>query len=342
MQGPLNEQVVVITGASSGIGRATALRFAKAGASVVLASRDDAALTEVAREIAAAGGRAHVAPTDVSSWEQVQALGTQAVSAFGHVDTWVNGAAVAVYATVEHTTPEEYEQMMRVNLLGVIHGTKVALQHMKDRGGTIINIGSVESDRALPFHSGYSATKHGVKGFTTALRLELKREYPKIQVTLILPTGINTPFFNHARSKIGTLPQPVPPAYPPELVADSIVYAAEHERRDIYVGGPAWMLAMGERISPALMDRMMMLGQWSFQLQKTNRPDDRMDNLNGPVSGSDRTHGDFASITKPSMYTPFFELTPTWKRVVLSSIAAGVALFALNRRHAATAARWSR
>ena len=174
---PLAQQVVVITGASSGIGRATAVRFGAAGASVVLAARNEVALQEAAREVEHAGGIALVMPTDVAKWEQVERLATRAVDRFGRVDTWVNNASVSEYATVEQMTIEEIERIIQVNLLGMIYGVKAALPHLKrQRQGTIVNVSSVVGERAVPLQSVYVATKHGIKGFTESLRLELEHE----------------------------------------------------------------------------------------------------------------------------------------------------------------------
>ncbi len=331
---PLHEQIVVITGASSGIGRATAHAFAKSGATVVIAARNEVALHDVAQAIMGAGGRAQVVATDVADWQQVERLARETMNAFGRIDTWVNAAAGVVYATVEDTSIEEAERVLQVDLLGTIYGVKAALEQMKHQGrGTIINIGSVASIRALPYLSAYCAAKHGVKGFSESLRMELAREHPNIHVTLVLPSGVNTPFFNHARSKLGVKPMPIPPAYSPELVADAIVSAAERPRRDIYIGGPGFLLAVGERLSPALMDRVSLWGNALFRLQKSNEPDDGVDNLFQPMSETGRVHGDFPELTKPSMFTPVFELMPTWQRLSLATFAAGVvAALALRRR----------
>src|SRR6478735_4993432 len=199
---PLSDQVVVITGASSGIGRETALEFGRRGASVVIAARNEPALTEVAREIERHGGNALPAPTDVSDWTQVERLAGTAVARFGRIDTWVNNAAISAYATVEEMEIEEIERIMRVNLLGQIYGMKAALPHLKrQHAGTIINVASALAERSVPLQATYCATKHGIKGFTEALRLELKNEQSGIAVVLVLPSSINTPLFEHARSK---------------------------------------------------------------------------------------------------------------------------------------------
>ncbi len=324
MARPLNEQVVVITGASSGIGRATALRFGKAGAKVVLAARNVLALQEVEDEINAAGGDAIAVPTDVSDWDAMKSLADDAMLAYGGIDTWVNDAAVAIYATAEDTTIDEVEQVMQTDFMGVVHGVKAVLPYMKLQGyGTIINLGSVESERALPYHAAYSAAKHAVKAYTDALRMELEHEHAGINVTLILPAGINTPFFSHARSKLGVEPQPARPAYSPELVAEAITHAAQHPQRDIYVGGASRMLTTMQRISPSLTDRVMTTGGMMFKMQKSNRPATQQDTMFATLPEGGRVEGNYGDMVTHEPYTRLFELAPTWVRAVPLVLLAG-------------------
>ncbi|MBK8020803.1 MAG: SDR family oxidoreductase [Chloroflexi bacterium] len=319
MPRPLNEQVVVITGASSGIGREAALMFGQAGAAVVLVARNEEALHDVAHEITRTSGRALIAPADVSEWEQVQIVARTAVDVFGRIDTWVNNAGISLYATVDDTTVEEAQRIIETNFLGVVHGVSAALPYMKREGqGTIINVGSVESQRALPLQAVYAASKHAVKGYTEALRMEQQAAASGIRVTLILPSGINTPLFNHARSKIGLKPMPVPPVYTPELVARSIVRAAASPQRTIYVGGAGHFLWMLQRLNPALLDQIMVANKSMFRMQTTDEPDNGMDNLYQPMPGRGRVHGDFDSLTKPSIFTPLIELSPQWLRQIFA------------------------
>ncbi|MBA3867617.1 MAG: SDR family oxidoreductase [Anaerolineae bacterium] len=290
----LRDQVVVITGASSGIGRATALRFGKTGAKIVLAARNVVGLQEVADEIRLLGSDALVVPTDVAEWAQVEHLAHSAMAAFGRIDTWVNDAGVGVYATAEETSVEETHQVMQTNFMGMVHGVKAALPYMeKQHSGTIINVGSVESQMALPFNSAYAASKHAIKGYTEALRMELDNAQSGINVTLIMPAAMNTPFFNHALSKLGVLPRPAGPVYQPESVAEAIVYAAEHPQRDVYVGGGGKLFGMMERISPALTDKVMTAGGTMFRAQESERPDNGETTLFGTIPETGRVSGDF-------------------------------------------------
>jgi short-subunit dehydrogenase len=326
---PLNQQIIVITGASSGIGRSAALQLGEAGATVVLAARNEEALRDVANQIDQLGGRSLVVPTDVSDWGQVQHLAQTAVDTFGRIDTWVNDAGVSVYATAENTEVEETQRIMQTNFMGVVHGVSAVLPVMRAQGyGTIINVGSVESQRALPLQAAYGASKHAVKGYTESLRLELMYEKSGINVTLIMPSGINTPLFNHARSKTGYKPMPVPPAYKPELAGQAIVRAAAAPQRDIYVGGAGFAFWLLQKISPAAADRFMITGGAMYRLQISNDPYTGPDNLDQPVPGKGRVEGDFPQLTKPSMYTPIFEFTPRWMRTA-AAMAIPAAAFAI-------------
>lgn len=331
MPRPLKEQVVVVTGASSGIGRATALKLASAGASVVLAARNQMALELVAGEIRESGGQAAVVVTDVAEWEQVKNLAEQAISLFGRVDTWVNNAGIGVIASVEDTTLEEMNRLVQVNLLGMMYGVKAILPAMKRQGcGTIINVSSILGIHPIPLQVTYAATKHGVKGFTDGLRMELRHSYRDIHAVAIYPAGINTPFFNHVHSALGVKPASVPPFYSAHQVADAIVYAAEHPQREFYVGGVAFGYALFARLTPALLDRLMLVGGFIFRAQKSKQPDDLNDNVFNHPNELGRIEGDFGHLTKPSLYVPLFETRPNWQRRLW--VLAGVVLAGLSIR----------
>jgi NAD(P)-dependent dehydrogenase (short-subunit alcohol dehydrogenase family) len=292
MPKPVSEQVVVVVGASSGIGRATALAFAAEGAQVVVAARSADDLDSLVTEITDAGGSALAVPTDVAQAEQLRLLGAAAASRYGGIDTWVNVAAVTVYGRVEDISDEEYERVLQVNTLGQVYGTKAALPHLRARGGgAIIGIGSVESYRAVPEHAPYTMSKFAVRAFYDTLRIELAQEGVPIGVTTILPVGIDTPFFEHARAHQTELPKPPPPIYAPEVVAAAVVRAARRPTREVPVGGPALAFLLGQRFSPALTDALMAAGGTLSRMQKSRRPDDDRDNLDEPMPGTGRTRG---------------------------------------------------
>jgi NAD(P)-dependent dehydrogenase (short-subunit alcohol dehydrogenase family) len=292
---PINQQVVAVVGASSGIGRETAHQFAKKGARVVVAARSQPALESLVAEIRDSGGEATAVLADVTMFEQVKAIADKAVAQYGRLDTWVHNAAVALYATFEQTTPEEFKRIIDVNLIGQVHGAMAALPHLKREGrGALIHVSSIEARRTLPFHSAYGAAKHGIDGFLEALRVELQHEKLPISVTNVMPASINTPLFNKARTKIGVKPMGMPPIYQPNLVAQAILNVAEHPKRDVVVGDAGKMMLLGQRLSPGLMDAYMLLT--GFKSQRTNEPkaEDAPDNLFEPLPGYNSIEGDFS------------------------------------------------
>jgi short-subunit dehydrogenase len=325
----LNEQVVVLIGASSGIGRRTAIEFGQRGASVVLAARSEDALQAAAREVEAAGGNAKVIATDVSQFDQLERLANQAIQWKGRIDTWINDAAISEYAKFEEMTLDEINRIVQVNLLGQIHGCKAILPHMRRQGyGTIMNIGSIVGMRAIPLQSIYCATKFGIRGFTDSLRMELADDGAPINVTLIMPPSTNTPFFNHARSKMGVKPMPLPPIYDVGIVARAILYAAEHPRRDVLIGGASKLIEIMQRISPRLADWYLLQGRRGFKKQQTNQPDDGRDTLFHPEYGRGRSDGDFSDQAKlRSMYTPL-DLRPGVKLAITAGAAIGITALA--------------
>lgn len=328
---PIGEQVVVITGASSGIGRAAAQLFGQHGASVVLAARGEDALRAAADEVERAGGQTLIVPTDVADPAQVEALAQKAVEKFGRIDTWVNDAAVSEYALVTEQSPDEFERIMQVNYLGTVYGCKAAVPRLtQSGGGTIINIGSVLSERAIPLQVAYCASKHAVKGFTEGLRMELAHQNLPINVTLVLPTVINTPFYTNARNRMAVRPKPMPPAYPPAIVAETIVFAAQHPRRTLYAGGPAKALSVMELLAPGLTDKFMTAGGGMFKMQQSDQPEmhDRPENLYAPIPGPGKVGGDFDTVQKRgSFYTRHLEWYPNRKRALLGLAILGAALW---------------
>jgi len=254
----------------------------------------------------------------------MDALARDAYEHFGRIDTWVNNAGLSVYGTTEQLTIEEIDRVIQVDLLGTIYGVKAVLPAMKAQGeGTIINVGSVASVRAVALQAPYSAAKHGIKGFIEALRLELARDRPGINVTLILPASINTPFFRHARSGMGVNARPIPPVYEPGLVAEAIVFAAEHPRRDIFIGGAAKLFDLMERFSPSFTDWYHLQGDKIFKTQMSDHPDSGPGNLFQPPPERGSIGGEFGAEARPSPYTRIFELHPGLKPLALGAAAAG-------------------
>lgn len=299
---PISQQVVVIVGASSGIGRDTALAFARQRAQVVVAARNQAGLNSLVHEIRQLGGVAIALVADVADFEQVQAIADTAIATYGRIDTWVHCAAAGMVAPFETMTLEEFRRVIDVTLMGQVHGAKVAIPALKQTGqGSFIAISSMEGRRALPLQSAYSAAKHGLEGFLEALRIELEHEEANINVTSIKPAVINTPFYNHARTKIGVKPTGIPPYYAPELVTRAILQAAEHPMRDYIVGDVGRLLDLTQRLSPSLLD--FTLNQVGFRGQHTDdiNPPQAPDNLFAPMTGYEQVKGDFNQFTLPSL-----------------------------------------
>jgi len=322
---PINEQVVVLLGAASGIGRETALRFAGRGAKVVVAARSEPGLASLVGEIEAQGGAAAYAVCDVTDYAQVEAVADLAVNRFGRIDTWVNIAAVAVYGRFEENSLDEIRRVMDVNFMGQVHGAKVALPHLRRAGGgALIAISSVEGIAAFPLHSIYAASKHAIEGWLDALRRELLADGVPVSVTSIKPASINTPFFNNARNKMDVKPKGPPPIYAPSVVAECVLYAAEHPVRDLYAGGAGKMLAVTQMLSPGLLDTV--LARVGIPLQKTSDPEDGEDALYAPRAYDNRIEGDFTTMEQHFSLYNWMETHPG-----AATILAGGLLFGVGR-----------
>ena len=260
----LNEQVMVITGASSGIGLTTARMAADAGAKLVLASRNEEALQKLTNEINSGGGNAAYVVADVGSEGDVKKIAAEALNKFGGFDTWVNNAGVSVYGKIEEVSIEDMRQIFETNFWGVVYGSLVAAENLKTRGGAIINIGSTLSDRAIPLQGMYCASKHAVKGFTDAFRMELEADGAPISVTLVKPSAIDTPYKEHAKNYLDIQPENPPPVYAPDAVAEAILHCAQNQVRDVFIGGAGKALSVAGEYAPRLMDQIMsttMMGQ---------------------------------------------------------------------------------
>lgn len=300
---PLRDQVIVITGASSGIGLATARMAAERGARVVLAARSGDALMEIVREIEQGGGRAVSVSADVGQRADVERIASVAGEAFGGFNTWVNVAGLTIYGPLREVSDEDHLRLIQTNFWGTVYGSLVAVEHLSRRGGALINVGSVASDLAFPFQGMYSASKHAVKGFTDALRMELKQEGAPVSVTLVKPTSINTPLPRRARNYMDREPTLPPPIYRPQEVAHAILHAAVHPQRDIFVGGAGKLFAASKEFAPGAFD---LLAPAIVAMQKrTGSPRRPAGALHGPESDdTGHVRGDAPGyVARTSAYT---------------------------------------
>jgi NAD(P)-dependent dehydrogenase (short-subunit alcohol dehydrogenase family) len=287
-------QVVVITGASSGVGRATARAFAQRGASLGLIARGADALEATRREALAAGSPAVAEQVDVSNASALEAAAERIEKSLGQIDVWVNNAMVSVFSPVREMTAEEYRRVTEVTYLGVVHGTLSALKRMVPRNqGVIVQVGSALAYRAIPLQSAYCAAKHAVEGFTESLRCELLHDGSGVRVSLVHLPGLNTPHFGVAKSKLPNKATPVPPIFQPEVAAEAIVWASEHAPRELLVTASTMKAVFGEMLAPGLADQY--LANKGYDLQQTDDLEDpnRADNLWEPVPGDRGAHGDF-------------------------------------------------
>jgi NADP-dependent 3-hydroxy acid dehydrogenase YdfG len=288
----------VVTGASSGVGRAIAREFGARGARVALIARSLDGLQAAAREIAEAGGEALALPLDVADAQAVFAAAERVTALWGGIDVWVNNAMVSVFSPVALTTPDEYRRVMEVNYLGYVHGTLAALQQMQPREhGVIVQIGSALAHRSIPLQSAYCASKAAARGFSDSLRSELLRSKSRIRITTLQLPAVNTPQFEVVRSRLPNHPQPVPPIYQPELIAQAAVHAVLHPRRELWIGWPTVMALVGQRLFPGLLDRYVAYRAWESQatsvLPAGHPREHEFDNLAAPLPGDRGAHGPF-------------------------------------------------
>jgi len=333
---PISQQIVAVVGASSGIGRLTALEFATKGAKVVVSARSQEGLETLVKEIQSQGGEAVAVVADVKNFEQVKAIADKAIEQYGRLDTWVHAAATGILAPFEKITPEEFQQIIDVNLMGQVHGAMAALPHLKREGrGALIHISSMEGRRALPLQSPYCAAKHGVEGFLESLRVELQHEGIPISVTSIKPAVINTPFYNKVQTKLGVKPTGIPPYYEPSLVADAILYVAEHPTRDFIVGDVGKVLDVFQRLSPELLDSILVLVGFQGQMTTEPKSEAAPNNVFEPIQGYDKVEGDFGNLAIPSV-TDWFDKNPPFKWGAIAATTIGAAALALLATQAAT------
>ena len=337
---PVSEQVIVITGASSGIGLATAKLAAERGAKVVLSARTREALAQAVDEIKYAGGEAVFVEADVTDRADLEKVAATALDRFGRIDTWVNNAGVGIWGTIDEVSEEDMRQLFETNFWGTVHGCKVALQHLRGRGGALINVGSAASDQAVPVQGIYSASKHALKGFTDALRMELAHEGESVSVTLIKPASIGTPMPQHVKDYSNSEPKFPPPVYAPEEVARTILHAAEYPVREAYIGSSARTMSVLGRFAPRLFEWIG--ARFLVPLQHGDKQATSTDNLYEGQAEA-KVRGDHqGSIIRPSLYTKAAR-HPAMTLTAAGATAAGVGLFLWSRRrHAAgTAAETS-
>ncbi len=303
MNGNGRKEVVVVTGASGGVGRAVAHAFARRGAHIGLVARGEQGLEGSRREVESLGGQALVLPTDVADAEQVEAAAEAVESELGPIDVWVNDAMATVFARFVDVTPEEFQRATEVTYLGTVYGTMAALQRMVPRDrGTVVQVGSALSYRAIPLQSTYCGAKFAVRGFTDSVRTELMHDGSNVWITMVQLPAVNTPQFNWCRTKLPDHPQPVPPIYQPEVPAEAVYWAAHHRRRELDVGASAVKAIVGNKLSPRIADWYLARGGYASQQVDGMSVGDRRDNLFAPVPEEAATHGMFDDRARTRSY----------------------------------------
>jgi NAD(P)-dependent dehydrogenase (short-subunit alcohol dehydrogenase family) len=333
---PLTQQTIVITGATSGIGLTTARMAAKAGARVMAVSRDEQALQSLQDELTAAGGLAAYAVADVSDEAALNGVVEQTVARFGRIDTWVNNAAVAIYGRVDEVTTDDARRLFDVNFWGQVYGARAAVRHFRSRGDdnggygfALVNVGSVVSERVMPLQGYYGASKHAVRGFTDALRMELEEAGVPVSVTLIKPASIDTPFVQHAKNYMDREPNYPPPVYTPDVVARAILHAAVHPTREMYAGGGGPMISLLATLAPRLVDRWM--ERSLFQQQQQDAPSHQGDALREPGRHGMEERGNYPGhVMRSSLYTQA-SMHPVLVGLAVGAVGI-VAAGALSRR----------
>jgi NAD(P)-dependent dehydrogenase (short-subunit alcohol dehydrogenase family) len=326
-------EVVVITGASAGVGRATVREFAKRGALIGLLARGRDGLEGAWREVEAAGGRALVLPTDVADAEAVERAAAEVEREFGPIDIWINNAMVSVFSPIKEMTAEEFRRVTEVTYLGAVHGTMAALKRMQPRDrGMIVQVGSALSYRSIPLQSAYCAAKHAMRGFTDSLRCELVHDGSKVRVTMVQLPALNTPQFDWTKTRLPGKAQPVPPIYQPEVAAEAIYWAAHQNRREVNVGLPTVAAIVGNKLAPGLLDHY--LGATGVDGQQTSEPEnpDKPNNLFEPVAGDPGAHGRFDD--RAFTFSPQFWATRNRRALATGAglLALGLTLFTNRKR----------
>jgi short-subunit dehydrogenase len=324
-------EVVVITGASAGVGRATAVAFARRGGRVGLLARGRDGLEGARTEVESAGGKALVIPTDVSDADAVEEAARRVEEDLGPIEVWVNNAMTSVFSPVKEMTPDEFRRVTEVTYLGYVYGTLAALRRMLPRNrGHVVQVGSALAYRGIPLQAAYCASKHAIQGFTESLRSELIHDRSAVQLTMVQMPALNTPQFGWIRSRLPRKAQPVPPIFQPEVAAEAIYWAAHHGRDELWVGLSAVKAIVGNRIIPRALDRY--LARMGYDAQQTDElaDPDRKDNLYEPVPGDAGAHGDFDDRSSDKCYQWWANTHRGW--LIAGTTAAGLAGAALVRR----------
>jgi NAD(P)-dependent dehydrogenase (short-subunit alcohol dehydrogenase family) len=317
-------EVVVVTGASAGVGRAVVRAFARRGASIGLIARGADGLRAAAKEVEMLGGRALVVPADVTDSQQIEAAAAAIEKEFDRLDVWINNAMASVFSPAMEMTPEEYQRVTEVTYLGYVYGTLAALRRMKPRDrGVIVQVGSALAYRGIPLQSAYCGAKHAVQGFTESVRCELIHDGSNVKITMVQLPALNTPQFSWVKSRLPRKPQPVPPIYQPEVAADAIVWAAHHFRRQWYVGGSTAVAIAADKIAPGLADRY--LARQGFEAQQYDGAADpnRPNNLYAPLAGDHGAHGDFDSRASTRSVLLWLSQRRGWLALGAAAILAG-------------------
>lgn len=327
-----SHRVVVVTGASAGVGRATIRAFASEGARVGLIARDTEGLHVAAREANELGGKGLAVPADVADADQVEAAAARIENELGPIDVWINNAMTTVFAPVSETPPSEFKRATEVTYLGTVYGTMAALRRMLPRNaGRVIQVGSALAYRSIPLQAAYCGAKHAIAGFTDSLRTELIHDRKNIHLTMVQLPAMNTPQFTWCRSKMPNHPQPVPPIFQPEVAAERIVWASHHQRREVFVGAPTVIAIEANKFAPALAD--LYLGRTGFDSQQTAEPvsKDRPDNLFEPLPGDFGAHGVFGQQAHDQAATTWLS-QHKGTTTALAGAALGFVAFALRKR----------
>src|SRR5437773_1371304 len=315
---------VVITGASAGVGRATARKFARSGARVALLARGRDGLEGARKEVEEFGGKEVVILVDVANADQVEAAAVQIEAELGKIDIWINNAMVSVFSPIKEMMPEEFRRVTEVTFLGCVYGTLAALKRMLPRDrGTIVQVGSALAHRSIPLQSAYCASKHAMQGFTESLRCELIHDKSEVRVTMVQLPALNTPQFGWVKSRLPRKAQPVPPIFQPEVAAEAIYFAAHDPRREFYVGAPSVAVITVNKFAPALLDHYLARTGYDSQQHDGAEDPNRADNLWHPLPGDHGTHGAFD--TRALSWSPQFWTSEHRTLIALTLMALGVA-----------------